>query len=108
MNDLKYFVLVELFEFKNHSNSIKTLLKKSHDSFNILSFDMQESILERNSQYDNFLLVIWGNLRVTTLGKTTTIFRGQSFVFPSNQPYLIELERICSFLISSIKYDENE
>ena len=85
----KAHIVVEIIEYMTHSVVIKTIIKKSTGSINIMSFDSGEGLTEKTSPFDTFAQIVEGKAVIVIDKVSHMLESGQGIIIPAHSPNYI-------------------
>ncbi len=99
----KSHIIVEIIEYVPDSVVIKTIIKKSSGSINIMSFDSGEGLTEKTSPFDTFVQIIEGKAQIVIDQKPHMLESGHGIIIPANSPNFIKPNGRFKMILTIIK-----
>jgi quercetin dioxygenase-like cupin family protein len=83
-------IIVEIIEYIADSVVLKTIIRKSTDNINVMSFDKGEGLTEKISPFDTFAQIIEGKAEIVIEKKTYLLEVGQGIIIPAHSSNYIK------------------
>jgi quercetin dioxygenase-like cupin family protein len=99
----KAFILVEIIEYVPNSVVIKTIIKKTTGNVSAISIDSGETLTEKITPFDTFLLIIDGKAEIVLDGISNWLDTGQSIIIPAHTPNTVRANERFKMISTIIK-----
>lgn len=96
-------IIVEIIEYVSNSVVMKTIIKKSTGTINVMSFDSGEGLTERSSPFDTYAQIIEGKADIVIDKVSNVLLSGQGIVIPAHSPNYINPNGRFKMILTTIK-----
>ncbi len=95
-------IIIELIECQADSKVSTTVIKKSNNVVDMVTFKTSEETVIESSLFDTYAMVLEGNLILKINGKSTKIPAGQGKVLPAFNSYYLNSKQQFKIMLTTV------